>query len=94
MPVLSYPVAQLQEYLRITLFFAGTDSCVPAAMALSRLDVLNPGWREILPGDHVSDLAVRLLDVHELRSADILQLAAALTWCPERPGKRDFLCAE
>ena|SRR5258707_13837010 len=61
--------------------------------ALSRLDLLSRGWREILPGDHVRDLARRLLDAHELRVADSLQLAAALTWCQQRPAKRDFLCA-
>src|SRR5437879_13749189 len=49
--------------------------------ALSRLDLLSRGWREILPGDHVRDLAQRLLDTHELRAADSLQVAAALTWC-------------
>src|SRR5256885_13046348 len=37
--------------------------------ALSRLDLLSRGWREILPGDHVRDLAQRLLDTHELRAA-------------------------
>lgn len=62
--------------------------------ALSRLDLLSRGWREILPGDHVRDLARRLLDTHELRAADSLQLAAALTWCQQRPAKRNFLCAD
>src|ERR1700757_760658 len=36
--------------------------------ALLRLDLLNRGWREILPGDQLRDLAIRLLDVHELRA--------------------------
>jgi predicted nucleic acid-binding protein len=62
--------------------------------AISRLELLCRGWREILPGDHVRDLAGRLLDIHELRSADSLQLAAALTWCQQHPAKRDFLCAD
>jgi uncharacterized protein len=62
--------------------------------ALSHLDLLNRGWREILPGDHVRELAVRLLDAHELRAADSLQLAAALTWCQQRPAKRDFVCGD
>lgn len=62
--------------------------------ALSQLDLLNRGWREILPGDHVRELATRLLDTHELRAADSLQLAAALTWCQERPAKRDFVCGD
>jgi predicted nucleic acid-binding protein len=62
--------------------------------AISRLDLLGRGWREILPGDHVRDLARRLLDTHELRAADSLQLAAALTWCQQRPLKRDFVCGD
>ena len=62
--------------------------------AVSRLDLLCRGWREIVPGDHVRDLARRLLDKHELRAADSLQLAAAMTWCQQKPAKRDFICAD
>jgi predicted nucleic acid-binding protein len=62
--------------------------------AMSRLDLLTRGWREILPGDHVRDLARRLLDTHELRAADSFQLAAALTWCQQRPARRNFVCAD
>ena len=62
--------------------------------ALSRLDLLSHGWREILPGDHVRDLARQLLDGHELRAADSLQLAAALTWCQQRPARRGFICGD
>ena len=62
--------------------------------ALSRLNLLSRGWREVLPGDHLRDLATRLLDTYELRAADSLQLAAALTWCQQRPRKRDFLCVD
>jgi uncharacterized protein len=62
--------------------------------ALSRLDLLSRGWGEILPDDRVRDLATRLLDTHELRAADSLQLAAALTWCQQRPAKRNFVCAD
>ena len=62
--------------------------------ALSRLDLLSRGWGEILPHDRVRDLAKRLLDTHELRAADSLQLAAALTWCQQRPARRNFVCAD
>jgi predicted nucleic acid-binding protein len=62
--------------------------------ALSRLALLGRGWREILPGDPLRDLAMRLLDAHELRAADSLQLAAALIWCQQRPAKRAFVCAD
>lgn len=62
--------------------------------ALSRLDVLNRGWREILPSDSLRDLATRLLDTCELRAADSLQLAAALVWCHEKPERRTFVSAD
>jgi uncharacterized protein len=62
--------------------------------ALSRLNVLSQGWREILPADQLRDLAGRLLDIHDLRAADSLQLAAALTWCQQRPAKRNFVCGD
>ena len=62
--------------------------------ALSRLALLGRGWREILPGDSVRDLATRLMDAHELRAADGLQLAAALVWCQQRPARRIFVCAD
>lgn len=62
--------------------------------ALSRLALLGQGWREILPGDPVRDLAMRLMAGHELRAADSLQLAAALVWCQQRPARRIFVCAD
>jgi uncharacterized protein len=62
--------------------------------ALARLDVLSRAWREILPSDPLRDLARQLLDAYELRAADSLQLAAALTWCQHRPSRRTFLCAD
>ena len=62
--------------------------------ALSRLNLLCRGWREILPADQARDLAARLLDTHDLRAADSLQLAAALIWCQQRPAKRNFVCGD
>ena len=62
--------------------------------ALSRLELLSRGWREILPSDKLRDLATELLDKYELRAADGFQLAAALTWCQERPSRRTFVCAD
>lgn len=62
--------------------------------ALSRLALLSRGWREILPSDSLRDFATQLLDTYELRAADSLQLAAALTWCQQRPAKRTFICAD
>jgi uncharacterized protein len=62
--------------------------------ALARLDVLSRAWREILPSDSLRNLARQLLDTYELRAADSLQLAAALTWCQHRPSRRAFLSAD
>lgn len=62
--------------------------------ALARLNLLNRGWREILPGDQLRDLAIRVLDSHDLRAADGFQLAAALTWCQQRPARRSFVCGD
>lgn len=62
--------------------------------ALSRLDLLSRGWREILPTDPLRALARRVLEHYELRAADSLQLAAALTWCQQHPAKRTFVCAD
>jgi predicted nucleic acid-binding protein len=62
--------------------------------ALSRLALLRRGWREILPNDSLRELASRLLDVYTLRASDTLQLAAALTWCQQRPAQRRFICGD
>ncbi len=62
--------------------------------ALARLEVLSRAWREILPSDSLRDLARQLLDTYELRAADSLQLAAALTWCQHRPARRSFFSAD
>jgi predicted nucleic acid-binding protein len=62
--------------------------------ALSRLEMLSQGWREILPSDPLRELSTQLLETYELRAADSLQLAAALTWCQQRPAGRTFICAD
>jgi predicted nucleic acid-binding protein len=62
--------------------------------AVGRLRLLSRGWREILPDDQVRDLAMQLLDMHSLRAADSLQLAAGLTWCEQRPSRRSFICGD
>jgi predicted nucleic acid-binding protein len=62
--------------------------------ALSRLALLRRGWREILPDDSLRELASRLLDVYTLRASDSLQLAAALTWCQQRPAQRRFISGD
>ena len=60
------------------------------AMALRILDRLRAGWYEVLPGDQVRAQALRVLRLHALRSADALQLAAALEWAGS-PGSGTFV---
>jgi predicted nucleic acid-binding protein len=62
--------------------------------AVARLRLLGRGWREILPGDQVRELATQSLDKYSLRAADSLQLAASLVWCEQRPLKRTFICGD
>jgi predicted nucleic acid-binding protein len=62
--------------------------------AAARLRLLSRGWREILPGDQVRELAVQSLDKYFLQAANSLQLASSLTWCAQRPSKRSFICGD
>src|SRR5258708_20344118 len=62
--------------------------------AVARLRLLSLGWREILPGDEVRELATQSLDKYFLRAADSLQLAASLIWCEQRPSRRTFICGD
>lgn len=49
------------------------------------LHTLHGSWIEIFPGDDVRVHAGRLLRLHAIRSADALQLAAALVWAGTPP---------
>jgi hypothetical protein len=46
--------------------------------AVARLRSLGTAWHEVQPTQAMRDTAVRLLRVHPLRSADRVQLAAAV----------------
>jgi predicted nucleic acid-binding protein len=59
--------------------------------AFARLNVLRAAWHEIEPGDDVRESAKRLLRVHDLRTADALQLAAALFVAEARPATLGFV---
>ena len=52
---------------------------------------LSDAWMEMQPNDTLRNLAERLLAVHPLRTADALQLAAALSWCGQAPAGQDFV---
>jgi predicted nucleic acid-binding protein len=53
--------------------------------AYARLDVLRDGWHEVEPGEEIRESARRFLRVHDLRTADALQLAAAYYLAEGRP---------
>ncbi|MBI3782994.1 MAG: type II toxin-antitoxin system VapC family toxin [Deltaproteobacteria bacterium] len=62
--------------------------------ALGTLKELSESWTEITAMAVVRDRACRLLAVHSLRSADALQLAAALIAAGDRPTDHYFICAD
>ena len=51
-------------------------------------------WTEILPCSALRRRAIRLVATHDLRAADSLQLAAALTWADQDPEGREFVCLD
>ncbi len=59
--------------------------------ALERLAVLIDNWAEIRPTDEVRVKAERLLFAHDLKTADAMQLAAALLWCGDDPRAAEFV---
>ena len=64
------------------------------AQTVRRLRHLCERWSEIQPVDEVRELALRLLPEHPIRSADALQLAAALLWCGGRTRERPFIVGD
>lgn len=62
-------------------------SLPPASMieGLGRLGALARAWREVQPVTAVRETAIRLLRVHPLRTADALQLAAAIVAAEGHP---------
>jgi len=57
-----------------------------------RLKKLAASWDQILFSDRLTQLAVRILRTHPLRTADALQLAAALIAGGNDPSQINFLC--
>jgi predicted nucleic acid-binding protein len=53
--------------------------------AVRRLDALASAWQEVQPVGLVRQVAIRLLRVHPLRTADALQLAAAVVAAEDHP---------
>jgi uncharacterized protein len=51
-------------------------------------------WFAVQPSNQLRARAIRLLDRHNLRAADALQLAAAVEWCEGTPEGNKFLAAD
>lgn len=58
------------------------------------LSALAQAWTEIEPGRTVREKAERALLLHPLRSADSLQLAAALAWAQGHAAGKTFVCTD
>jgi uncharacterized protein len=70
---------------------SGAMAAEAAGRALSDLTELASSWTEIPPGDNLSEAALRLVRVHDLRAGDALQLAAALAACENRPATLELV---
>jgi len=73
------------------------ESPVPAPLlteALSRLRALVEDADAVSPTDEVRRRAGRLVAAHPLRTADALQLGAALVWCEEQSHGEGFVCLD
>lgn len=55
------------------------------SQAFQRLEALNGSWHEIQPAAAVRRIARRLLRVHDLRTTDALQVAAAIVAAEGHP---------
>jgi uncharacterized protein len=58
--------------------------------AFRRLNALRASWHEVEPSEEIRESAKRLLRVHDLRTADALQLAAAFFAAEARPSTLEF----
>ena len=70
---------------------SGDLSVGDAAGILERLEALALSWHELQPTARLRRTALRLLRVHPLRSADALQLAAAITATGEGSPSLEFV---
>ena len=62
--------------------------------ARDRVGSFLDSWTEVLPSNSLRRRAVRLIITHDLRAADSLQLAAALTWAGQDPDGSEFVCLD
>ncbi len=58
------------------------------------LDLLATDWTDMEPADDMRLLASILSKAHPLKTADALQLAAALRWCEGDTASSGFVCLD
>ena len=73
---------------------SGSLNPLGATAAIGRLRNLETKWLEIEPSLSLRNRARELLEVHPLRAADALQLAAALAAAEDDPAGFDFVCLD
>ena len=93
----------------VVVWWTTRVECLSALSRRRREGVLSPGdetkaravlsaigtaWSEVQPTETVRLRAERLLSIHPLRTADALQLAAALIWAQETPRGLEFVCLD
>jgi predicted nucleic acid-binding protein len=59
-----------------------------------RLDRMRRQWHEVYPSEELRERAERFVDRFPLKAADAQQLAAAMTWCLNRPRGRVFISGD
>ena len=70
------------------------DGSLPSSSmvdGLRRLEALARAWQEVQPVTAVRTIAIRLLRVHPLRTADALQLGAAIVAAEDHPTTLPFV---
>lgn len=102
-------LSQWKSDPRMTVWWAARLECASALTRLGRegmlqeealgaalgdLEGLSESWYEVLPTSELRARALRLLRVHPLRTADALQLAAALIATSENPSALPFLTSD
>lgn len=96
----------LQDDSACVVWWATSVECVSAIVRASREELLDPKetpralrrlsalaelWAEVNPTVPLRHSAERLLQMHSLRAADSLQLAAAIAWCEGETTTREFI---
>lgn len=106
----SYTIsALLREDLEIAVWWRTWAECRVAISRLVRenkrneddeatarftLNLFNHIWTEVNPTDNIRLLIEVLSLDHALKTADTLQLAAALRWCEGDPRNKGFVCLD